>query len=519
MRDGQERPGYESRWIGLLFIGISLIVISLDNTVVNVALPAIARELGASSSDLQWIVDAYILVFAALLLTMGGLGDRLGRKKLLLFGLVLFGLGSLAAALSPSTTVLIGSRAFLGIGGATIMPSTLSIITATFPDKERSQAIALWAAIFGFGIGIGPVIGGWLLESYAWNSVFFINLPVVAIALIGDALFLADSKDEHPPKPDLPGVVLSITGLFALLYGIIQAGHTSWGEQSVLIAFGVAAVLLAVFAWWENRNPDAMLPLRLFENMSFTGANTALAFVTFSLFGSIFFLSQYLQTVLGYTALETGIRLLPLAFTLSIFAATSSRVADRLGIKVTVALGIFVAGCGLFFMSQFYEPDTSFNVVLIGQLILAMGMGTAMSPATNSIMGSVPVRKAGIGSAMNDTTRQLGGALGVALLGSLMNHQYLQGVNTLKTGMPQQAMNAITSGIQGAHLAAAQSGPLGPTIIQTANRAFVNGIDEAMLIGAIVMCFTALLTMLILPAEIRRTREDKNLARASAAGR
>jgi MFS family permease len=253
--------------------------------------------------------------------------------------------------------------------------------------------------------------------------------------------------------------------------------------------------------------------------MSFTGANTALAFVTFSLFGSIFFLSQYLQTVLGYTAFETGVRLLPLAFTLSIFAAMSSRVADWLGVKVTVALGIFVAGCGLFFMSQFYEPDTSFNVVLIGQLILAMGMGTAMSPATNSIMGSVPVRKAGIGSAMNDTTRQLGGALGVALLGSLMNHQYLQGVNTLKTGMPQQAMNAITSGIQGAHLAAAQSGPLGPTIIQTANRAFVNGIDEAMLIGAIVMCFTALLTMLILPAEIRRTREDKNLARASAAGR
>jgi EmrB/QacA subfamily drug resistance transporter len=522
MPEAQERPGYEKRWIGLLFIGISLIVISLDNTVVNVALPSIARELGASSSDLQWIVDAYILVFAALLLTMGGLGDRLGRKKLLQFGLVLFGLGSLAAALSPSTTSLLASRAFLGIGGATIMPSTLSIVTATFPDEERSQAIAIWAAIFGLGIGIGPVVGGWLLESYAWNSVFFINLPVVAVALIGDAFFLAESKDEHPPKPDVPGVVLSITGLFALVYGIIQAGHTSWGAQSVWIAFGVAAALLAVFAWWENRNPDAMLPLRLFENMSFTGANTALAFVTFSLFGSIFFLSQYLQTVLGYTALETGIRLLPLAFTLSIFAALSSRVADRLGVKITVALGIFIAGCGLLFMSRLYKADTSFGTILLGQLILAIGMGIAMSPATNSIMGSVPVRKAGIGSAMNDTTRQLGGALGVALLGSLMNHQYLQGVDTLKTKLPQlpgQAIDAITSGIQGAHQVAAQSGPMGSTIVHTADQAFVNGIDEAMLIGAIIMGLTALLTILILPSEVRRTREDKNLSRASAAGR
>jgi EmrB/QacA subfamily drug resistance transporter len=515
----EARPGYEKRWIGLLFIGISLIVISLDNTVVNVALPSIALELGASSSDLQWIVDAYILVFAALLLTMGGLGDRLGRKKLLQFGLVMFGTGSLAAALSPSTTVLIASRAFLGIGGATIMPSTLSIITATFPDEERSQAIAIWAAIFGLGVGIGPVIGGWLLKFYKWNSVFFVNLPVVVVALVGDAFFLADSKDERPPKPDLPGVVLSITGLFALVYGIIQAGHEGWAHQTVLISFGVAAVLLGLFAWWENRNPDAMLPLRLFENMSFTGANTALAFVTFSLFGSIFFLSQYLQTVLGYTAFQTGVRLLPLAFTLSIFAAMSSRVADRLGVKVTVALGIFIAGCGLLFMSRMYQTGTSFTIVLIGQLILAVGMGTAMSPATNSIMGSVPVRKAGIGSAMNDTTRQLGGALGVAILGSLMNHQYLRGVNALKADLPQQAMSAITSGIQGAHVVAAQSGPLGPTIIETANKAFVNGIDEAMLIGAAVMGLTALLTVLILPSEIHRTHEDKNLARASAAGR
>ncbi|MCD4686563.1 MAG: MFS transporter [Anaerolineae bacterium] len=513
----QQQPGYSKRWIGLIFIGISLIVISLDNTILNVALPSISNDLGASASDLQWIVDAYVLVFAALLLTMGSFGDKIGRKRALQFGLVMFGIGSLWAALATSTEMLIAARAFLGIGGATIMPATLSIITATFPRKERSQAIAIWAAIFGLGVGIGPVVGGVLLEHYAWNSVFFVNLPVVAIALIGGAFFLAESKDEHAPKPDIPGVLLSVPGLFALIYGIIEAGMGEWTEPDVLIAFGVSAVLLTIFTWWENRSPNAMLPLHFFKNMSFTGANIAMTFIMFSMFGSIFFLSQYLQTVQGYSALEAGLRMVPLAITLAVVSASSSRMSARLGTKRTVALGILIAAGGLLFMSQMYAVDTAYTTVALGEIILAAGMGFAMSPATDSIMGSVPVSKAGVGSAMNDTTRQLGGALGVAILGTIMNGRYLDGIEALKTALPQLSsdmFDGISNSIQAAHMIAGN--PQVPesfskTIIDVANQSFVAGMNDAMLFGAAVMLVNALLVLAILPSRVRPAQEREDM--------
>lgn len=517
-------PGYERRWLGLIFIGISLIVISLDNTILNVAIPSISRTLGANASELQWIIDAYVLVFAALLLTMGGLGDRFGRKKALQIGLVLFGIGSLAAALSPNTGVLIASRAFLGIGGATIMPATLSIISATFPAHERPRAIATWAAVFALGVGIGPLVGGWLLQHFEWNSVFLVNLPVIVVALIGGAYSLGESRDEYAPKADIPGVVLSITGLFSLLYGIIEAGQKGWTDETVLASFGVAVVLLGAFAWWENRNPNAMLPLRFFRNMSFTGANTALAFVTFSLFGATFFMSQFLQTIQGYTTLEAGVLGLPLALTLTFVASRSAFVAARLGNKYAVALGIAIAGCGLLFMSAMYHADTPYIIIGIGQVILATGMGLAFSPATNSIMASVPISKAGIGSAMNDTTRQLGGALGIAVLGTAMNTIYMQGVSTLKTDLPQlpaAAFDTISSSIQAAHIVA--NNPQMPTaardlIISTSNQAFVNGMNNAMLIGALVMFGASLLALALLPAVPTRIKDEHDIETETAPG-
>lgn len=510
----QNLPGYSTRWIGLLFIGISLLVISLDNTILNVALPSISNDLGASASDLQWIVDAYVLVFAALLLTMGSIGDKVGRKRALQFGLVMFGIGSLCAALSTSTEMLIAARAFLGIGGATIMPATLSIISATFPREERSQAIAVWAAIFGLGVGVGPVVGGLLLEQFEWNAVFFVNLPVVAIALLGGAFFLADSKDEHAPRPDVIGVLLSVPGLFALIYGIIEAGMTGWTDARVLAAFGISAVLLTLFTWWENRAPNAMLPLHFFKNMSFTGANIAMTFIMFSMFGSIFFLSQYLQTIQGYSALDAGLRMVPMAVALAGVSVLSARITRRLGTKRTVALGIAVAASGLVFMSQMYDVDTPYSTVVVGQIILAAGMGFAMSPATDSIMGSVPVSKAGVGSAMNDTTRQLGGALGVAVLGTIMNGRYLEGVESLKTALPQlrpDMFEGISNSIQAAHKIASNPQvpqPFADTILGIADRAFVAGMNDAMLFGAGVMLVNALLVLIILPSRVRAPRED-----------
>jgi EmrB/QacA subfamily drug resistance transporter len=506
-------PGYATRWRALIFICISLMVVSLDNTILNVALPSISRTLGASASELQWIVDAYVLVFAALLLTVGGLGDRYGRKKMLQFGLVMFGIGSLGAGLSSTTSVLIATRAFLGIAGAAILPSTLSIISATFPANERPRAIALWAAVFGLGVGVGPLIGGALLERFEWNSVFFVNLPIIVIALIGGARTIADSKDEHAPRTDIPGVVLSITGLFSLVYGIIEAGQKGWTEQSVLIAFGIALVLLVLFGWWEARNPDAMLPMRFFTNMSFTGANTALAFVNFSLFGGVFFLSQYLQTILGYSTFDAGLRTLPLALVLALVASRSALVTARLGTKYTVALGIALAGAGLLFMSTEYGLDTPYITIAIGQVILAVGMGLAVSPATNSIMASVPIRKAGIGSAMNDTTRQLGGALGVAILGTFANSTYLAGLSNLKTQiplLPDVAVNAIKGSIQAAHFVAndPRAALIKTQLLKITDTAFVDGMTHALFVGSIVMFAGALFALVFLPAVATRLADD-----------
>ena len=510
-----ESKAYKQRWIALAFLGISLLIISLDNTVLNVALPSIANDLGASASGLQWIVDAYVLVFASLLLTMGTISDRVGRKKVLQVGLVLFGTGSLMAALSTSTGMLIGFRAFQGIGAAIIMPSTLSILTATFRNPaERARAIAIWAGIFGLGIGVGPVIAGVLLDHFHWSSVFLINIPVVAIALVGGYLFMEDSRDETASWPDIPGVALSIAGLFAVVYGIIKAGENSWSTSEVLWSMSTGAVLLAIFVLWERRTQTPMLPLTFFKNMSFTGANIALTLVMFSMFGSMFFMSQYFQSVQGYTPFQAGLRVLPMAPVMLVMSINSARVAFRIGTKLTVSLGIFMAAIGTFYIYRITEVNTAYWEILIGMLITSGGMGMAMSPATNSIMGSLPLRKAGVGSAMNDTTRQVGGALGVAILGSIMNTTYVHTVDKLShnpgPALPEPVLHAIRSSIQGAHIAAERipDPAISQRIVDTANTGFVSGMTDAFLVAAIIMVVASLVTLAILPSQVRPAAED-----------
>ncbi|MEO8611156.1 MAG: MFS transporter [Chloroflexota bacterium] len=507
----QAMPGYATRWKGLIFIGISLLVVSLDNTILNIALPSLSRDLNASISDLQWIVDAYTLVFAALLLTMGSISDRIGRKKALQIGLVMFAIGSLSAVFSTSTAALILTRGFLGIAGAFIMPSTLSIINVSFPTKERAQAIAIWSAIFGLGIAIGPLLGGALLKIYSWHILFLINLPVIAIALIGGQRFLAESRDESVPALDIPGVIFSSTGLFALIYGIIEAGSKGWGDPSVLAIFGLAFVLLAIFVWVERRASEPMMPLYLFKNLSFSGASVALALVLFSMAGSLFFLSQYMQTILGYDTLQAGLGTLPIAFGLILVAPLSAPVSKRIGIKLTVAIGIGVAAFSLFYMGSTYQANTPYISIAIGQIILAAGLGLAMAPATNSIMSAIPANKSGVGSAMNDTTRELGTALGVAVLGTFMNNAYISGVQSLKTAipaLPKEAMDAISSSIQAAHAVATDARvpkAIGDIIINTANKAFVDGMTHAMIIGSVIMAVSVVFVLIVLPS---RTKEE-----------
>ena len=491
-------------WIALLFISVSLLIISLDNTVLNVALPSIALGLKASASDLQWIVDAYILVFAALLLTMGSVGDRIGRKRILQFGIIWFAAFSIMAAVAQSVEVLVAARALLGFGGAMILPATLSLVTASFRDaKQRATAIAAWAAVFGLGLGLGPLVSGFLLNHYHWHSVFLINLPVSAVALVGGYFFIDESKDENAPAPDFPGVGLSIVGLFGLVYGIIEAGVVGWGATRVLIAFGVAAVTLAIFAWWEYRSPNAMLPMFLFKNMSFTGASLAIALMMFCILGAMFFLTQYFQSVQRYSPFQTGLRMFPMFFVFMLAAGNAAPITARLrSIKLVVGIGFVAATAGMFYLSQVSTVGSSYWTLLPGLVAMGAGMGLAMTPTTDSIMGSVPVSKAGVGSAMNDTTREVGGAMGIAVLGTLMNHSYLSEITSLKDVLPAGVYAAVRSGIEGAHgVAGAIGGDTATAITHTANLAFVSGMTGAMVVAGVIMLVSAVFTFLVLPAE------------------
>jgi len=522
------------RWTALGFLAISLLVIALDNTVLNLALPSISKDLGATATELQWIIDAYVLVFAGLLLTVGSIGDRFGRKRVLQAGLAIFGLFSLGAALSKSTGMLIGMRAMMGIGAASIMPSTLSTITATFRDlKERAQAIAFWAATFALGTGIGPLVGGWLLSHFRWSSVFFINVPIVAVGIVGGYFFIQESRAEKPRKIDAVGCILSVAGLFALVYAIIQAGIDGWTAHNVLFGFAGAFVLLTAFILWELRNRQPLLPIRFFRNMSFTGANLALTLVAFALFGCFYFLSQYLQSVHGYGPLQAGVRLLPIAGAAFVGSISSARVANRIGTKVTVALGILIAAGGLFYFYRMAAPDTSYGIIAIGMCIVAVGIGIAMSPGTNSVMGSVPVDEAGVGSAMNDTNRQIGGALGVAVLGTLLNTGYISRIDLIKwpLPMPLQALNVVRGSIQGA-LVAAQNTPnqqLSRFIVSNADQAFTVSMAHALLAASIIMAVTAVVAVIIIPTRVRpyehiekangQTAVQSEAKRKSAAGK
>jgi EmrB/QacA subfamily drug resistance transporter len=504
----EQTKGYRQRWIALAFMGISLLVISLDNTVLNLALPSIAKDLGSSASQLQWIVDAYVLAIAGLLLTFGYLGDRLGRKPVLMVGLSAFALFSLGAALSTSTVMLIAMRTLMGIAAATIMPATLSILTATFREpKERAQAIALWAATFSLGMGIGPLVGGWLLNNFHWSSVFYINIPVIAVGLIGGGIFIVNSKTETARKLDILGAILSIGGFFVLVYAIIQAGMDGWNEPHVLWAFGGAIVLLAAFIIWELKYKNAMLPIHFFKNMSFTGANIALTLVSFGLMGSFFFLGQFLQSVQGYTPLEAGVRLLPMAAVSFAAAAGSAKIAQYIGTKITVALGVFIAAGGFYFFSRIAAVDVTYPMFVLAMCIVSLGIGLVMSPATNSVMSSVPVGQSGIGSAMNNTTRQIGGALGVAVLGTILNSTYLTNINAVPwpAQLPPQALNTIRDSIQGAHIVAQQipSPELSQLIVQKSNEAFTSGSARALVVSAIIMAVSAVLTLFILPSKVR----------------
>jgi EmrB/QacA subfamily drug resistance transporter len=480
------------RWWTLVVLCFSLLVIGLDNTILNVALPTMQRDLGAGASQLQWIVDSYMLVFAAVLLMAGALGDRFGRKRALTFGLVVFGLGSGLSALASSPDVLIATRALMGIGGAFIMPSTLSILTSTFQGAERAKAIGIWAAVAGIGIVIGPVTGGWLVEQGDWSLIFLVNLPIVVAALAAGRWLVPESRDPAVPRLDLGGFALSALGLGALVWAIIEAPDKGWTDGLVLAGFGTALVTLAAFVAWELRSAQPMLDVRLFRNRRFSAASGAITVAFFALFGTMFFLTQYLQSVLGYGAFESGLRLMPIAAGLIVGSPLSARLAEVVGTKRVVGAGLALIAAGLALLS-FAELGSGYELIAAVLAILGLGMGLTMAPATESVMGSLSVDKAGVGSAVNDATRTTGGALGVAVLGSLVSSGYRAGMD----GATDVARDSLAGALA---VAQRMGGPAGDGLAGTAQQAFVDGMHTAVLAAAAVAAAGSLFVLLALPA-------------------
>ena len=496
-------PPDPRRWWTLAVLCLSLLVIGLDNTILNVALPTLQRDLDASSSQLQWIVDIYMLVFAGVLLTAGSLGDRFGRKRALTFGLVVFGAGSLASALATSPELLILTRGAMGIGGAFIMPSTLSILTATFPSEERGKAIGIWAGMAGIGIAIGPVTGGWLLESSDWSWIFLVNLPVVVLALLAGRWLVPESRDESAPRLDVRGFALSFAGLSTLVWGLIEAPSRGWTDALVLAAFAAAAVALAAFVAWERHAPHPMLDVALFRNPRFSASSAAIAFAFFALFGMIFFLTQYLQDVRGYSALQAGVRTLPVAAGLVLGGPLSAALSARLGIRRVVPAGLTVVAAAMWLLTA-ADAESGYGLVAASLVLLGLGMGTAMAPATDAIMGSLPAAKMSVGSAINDTTRIAGGALGVAVLGSVLASGYRGHMDSAVSGLPAPAGEAAQDSLAGAMAVAARlGGGDGDRLAGAAQDAFLSGMHTAALVAGAVTLAGALVALVFLPSERR----------------
>jgi EmrB/QacA subfamily drug resistance transporter len=488
------------RWAILAVLSLSLVIIGLDNTVLNVALPTLQRTFAATASELQWMVDAYVLVFAGLLLTMGALGDRFGRALALQLGLVVFAVSSVAATFSTEAVHLIVARVAMGIGGALIMPSTLSIISNVFPREERAKAITIWAGVSGLGIGLGPLIGGVLIENFSWGSVFLVNVPIALTALILGLILVPESRDPSQARLDLPGAVLSVGAVTALVYAIIEAPGTGWTDPLILGSFAIAAVLGALFAWRETHTDAPMLDLSLFRNARFSAGAGAIALTFFALFGVIFGLTQYLQFVLGKTALEAGALMVTLAVGIPVGARISLQAAHHAG--TNRILGGALLGIAAILLSiTRWTTATDPAVVSVTLFVLAICLANVMAPATAAVMGAVPEEKAGVGSAMNDLLRQLGGALGVAIIGSLMNTVYRDRMADALGGLPAQAAQAAGDSVGAAVAIAGQvGGTAGAALASAARAAFVDALGPAVVVAAAIAVVAALVIGRTMPA-------------------
>jgi EmrB/QacA subfamily drug resistance transporter len=487
---------------------MGLLAIVIDNTIVNVALPTLARELDANVSELQWVVDAYTLVFAALLLLAGALGDRFGRRRTLLSGLAVFGLASTAAAYSGGVDSLILARALMGAGAAFIMPATLSLVISVFTDpRERAMAVGIWAATAGLGVALGPVVGGVLLERFWWGSIFIVNIPLCVLAIVVGRRVIPESRDPVARRIDWTGAGLSGVGLLAFVWAVIEAPSKGWTSATVLAAGALATVAGIAFVVQQRRAVEPLLDLRLFKDPRFTAASTTIMVLFFALFGFLFLSTQYLQFVLGYSPAAAGLRVLPYAGAMMVFAPLSAKLVLHFGTKRVVTTGMLLFSAGLS-VAATVTSGTGYGPLGIALLLMGAGMGLAGAPATESIIGSLPSERANIGSAVNDTTRELGGALGVAIVGSIMSSLYsTQLAERLPDAVPAAARESLGAAVQG-----------DPALAEAAREAFLHAMSRASVVVALVAALGAFIAWRHLPARgVAQDHGSPSTERARAA--
>ena len=491
-----QRPGAV-----LAVMCLAVFTINVDTTIVNVTLPTLVAELGATTRDLQWIVDSYLLVFAALVLAGGSLSDRFGRRAVLVAGLLVFGLGNAVAAFAETPDQLIAARAFTGIGAAAVFPTTLSILTQVFRERAaRARAIGLWGASTGLAVAFGPITGGALLEGFWWGSTFLVKLPVALLA-VGLVLSLVpESKDPAAPRLDLPGLLLSALALGALVYTIIEAPVHGWSSGATVLGFLAAAALLAGFVVRERTTSEPMLDLRLFADRRFTAAALAITVAFFALFGFIFLITQYFQFLRGYSPLETGVRILPVALCVAAGSIAGTLLVVRLGNKLVVTTGLLLLAAAYGWVST-ASLDTSYTELAGQMVLLGLGMGLTSAPATESIMGAVQTDKAGIGSAVNDATREVGGTLGVAVIGSVFASLYAARIDDAAGAVPDEAA-ALAGESVGAALTVVGSLPdaSGAVLRAAAEAGFFDGLQAGCLVAAGVALLGAVVAAVALPS-------------------
>ena len=496
---------YARRWWALLVLCLSLLVTVMANTSLVVAAPDLTTDLGLSSSDLQWVVDGYTVPYAALMLVLGSIGDKYSRRGALVLGLLIFAAGSVMGSMVDETSLVIAARAIMGLGAAVVMPATLSLLVATFPRSERAKAITAWSATSGLAVAVGPLVSGWLLQDHSWGSTFLINVPIALVAVFGALALVPPSKAEGMGRIDYVGGLLSIVSVGSLIYAVIEGPRFGWGTGPVSAAV-IAGVGLVAFVAWELRHPHPMLNVRKFAQRPFSGSMLVVLFFFFGMFAVLYYVTQFLEFSLGYDGLETGVRLLPLAAGVFLGSAATGKFAPRLGLRAVVVIGMSVGTAGMFLLTRI-DNGSTYGDFVAPLLMLGFALGLSISPATDTIMGSFPESELGVGGGVNDTALELGGALGIAVLGSLLGTAYRSELTDLVGNrLPASAMEIAKDSVGGGLAVAArvaQDPAGGPqqahALVDAVHQAFAHGVSHTSFIGGMVMAAGTLIAFAVLP--------------------